>query len=196
MNLPNKLTVLRMIMIPFVLLFTVYPVLPGIWSRVTAAALFLLTSFTDMLDGQIARKYNLVTDFGKFLDPLADKLLVISTMLGILVLNREDMMFSYVFVWVVFVVFFRELAVTSLRMIASSKEGIVIAANMAGKLKTVSQMAGITLILLEPVFFKAGTFMGDSHLISYICSALICFTTIWSGIGYFKAYFPLLDPEK
>ncbi len=195
LNLPNKLTVLRMVLIPVYLVFTVCPILTDTASRIVGAVLFCLISLTDMLDGKIARKYNLITDFGKFLDPLADKLLVISAMLSILIVNRGDSLFCMIFVWAVFIVFLRELSVTSLRMIASSRENVVIAANFAGKLKTVSQMVGIVIILLEPVIIPQGLF-GGVPILSYIFTAVICITTIWSGIGYFKAYMPLLDPEK
>jgi CDP-diacylglycerol--glycerol-3-phosphate 3-phosphatidyltransferase len=101
-------------------------------ARLIALVLFAVTSLTDMLDGKIARKYNLITDFGKFLDPVADKLLVIGSYLAILVRYRDDDVFSMVMFWCLFVIFFRELAVTSLRMIVANK--VVIAADIFGKI--------------------------------------------------------------
>lgn len=207
MNLPNKLTCLRMIMIPFFLFFLVFPELLGFTaSRIIGAILFSLTALTDMLDGKIARKYGLVTDFGKFMDPLADKLMIFGAMFGILVLNREDPclfslaqntpaeIFNKVFVWCAFIIVFRELAVTSMRMVVSSAEGIVIAANIFGKLKTISQIIGVIVIMIEPIFIANGI---QTHLIaSYFMCAVMVFTTLFSGFSYFKAYWPHINSNK
>ena len=121
MNLPNKLTVLRMIMIPFFMAIIMFPVLGDFWSRIAAAIIFGLTALTDMLDGKIARKHNLVTNFGKFLDPVADKLMTIGGYIAILttLTAPEERVFFMIFAWATFIVILRELAVTSLRMIAS-----------------------------------------------------------------------------
>lgn len=204
MNLPNKLTCLRMIMIPFFLFFLIFPEICGFaLSRVIAAVLFALTAFTDMLDGKIARKYGLVTDFGKFMDPLADKLMVFGAMFGILVLNREDpalvnftvggmsaaVLFTKIFVWCAFIIVFRELAVTSMRMIVSNAEGIVIAANIFGKLKTVSQIIGIIVIIIEPMIW-------GGLIASYVMLAVMVITTLFSGFSYFKAYWPHINSNK
>lgn len=192
LNLPNKLTVLRMIMIPFCMAAIIYPIFPGdiIW-RLVAAALFGLTALTDMLDGKIARKYNLITDFGKFLDPLADKLLIIGTMLAILVRFLDDTLFCRIFVWAALIVILREIAVTSLRMIAANKSGTVIAAAWLGKVKTVTQMVCMLTILLE------GLLPFETYMIpSYITTAAMVVMTLWSGLNYFFIYLPLLDPEK
>ncbi|MBR2459953.1 MAG: CDP-diacylglycerol--glycerol-3-phosphate 3-phosphatidyltransferase [Clostridia bacterium] len=195
MNLPNKLTVLRVIMIPFFLFFLVFPGLVSdaegnyLLARILAAAIFGLASFTDMLDGKIARKYGLVTDFGKFMDPLADKLLVFGAMLGLLVMNREDELFCSVFVWAAFVIILRELAVTSMRMVVSSAEGIVIAANIWGKMKTVSQIVGIIIIILEPIVW-------DGYIGSFVMMGLMVVTTLFSGFSYFKAYWPYINSNK
>ena len=151
LNLPNRLTIARVILIPFFMIFLIFPILPEVWTRIVSAAIFILASITDMLDGMIARRFNLVTDFGKFLDPLADKLLVFGGMLGILAHNAADILFVRLFVWVIFVFMLRELAVTSLRLIAVNRSGKVIAANWLGKLKTVSQMLMMIALLLEPV---------------------------------------------
>lgn len=208
MNLPNKLTCLRMIMIPFFLFFLVFPdIFPTensfLISRIVAAVLFVLTAFTDMLDGKIARKYNLVTDFGKFMDPLADKLMVFGAMFGVLVLNREDPaligyevfgissaeLFTRIFVWCAFIIVFRELAVTSMRMVVSSAEGIVIAANIFGKVKTVSQIIGIVVIIIEPIIW-------GGLVASYVMLAIMVFSTLFSGFSYFKAYWPYINSNK
>lgn len=192
LNLPNKLTVLRMFLIPLCMAAIIYPIFPGdvIW-RLVAAAIFGATAFTDMLDGKIARKYNLITDFGKFLDPLADKLLIIGSMLAILVRFSDNVIFSRIYVWALIIVILREIAVTSLRMIASSKEGVVIAAGWLGKVKTVTQMVSVLAILLEGLLP-----FGDMLILSYATTAVMTIMTVWSGANYFKAYMPLLDPEK
>ena len=134
-NVPNILTVIRVILVPFFMLTVLLPGDENLW-RVIAAAFFMLISFTDMLDGKIARKYNLVTDFGKFLDPLADKFLVLGALLALLKKYSADL--GDLLVWVTLVVILRELAVTSLRLVAVNKSGKVIAASIWGKLKTVS----------------------------------------------------------
>ncbi len=192
LNLPNKLTVLRLILIPFCMAVIIYPVFEGdvIW-RLAAAALFGLTAFTDMLDGAIARRYHLITDFGKFLDPLADKLLIFGAMLAVMVRFADEKQFVSVFVWAVLIVILRETAVTSMRMIASQKQGIVIAAGILGKIKTVSQMICILTILLE------GLLPFDTFFIpSYFTTAVMTVMTVWSGWEYFRVYWPLLDPDK
>lgn len=192
LNLPNKLTVLRLILIPFCMAVIIYPIFAGdvIW-RLIAAALFGLTAFTDMLDGAIARKYNLITDFGKFLDPLADKLLIFGAMLAVMVRFADEKLFISVFVWAALVVILRETAVTSMRMIASQKQGIVIAAGILGKIKTVTQMICILTILLEGLL-PFNTYF----ILSYVTTAGMTVMTIWSGIEYFRVYWPLLNPEK
>ena len=193
-----------MIMIPFFLFFLVFPELCGFTaSRIIAAVLFALTAFTDMLDGKIARKYNLVTDFGKFMDPLADKLMVFGAMFGILILNREDgallnydvfgipsaELFTKIFVWCAFIIVFRELAVTSMRMIVSNTEGIVVAANIFGKIKTVSQIIGIVVIIIEPIIW-------GGLIASYVMLAVMVVSTLFSGFSYFKAYWPYINSNK
>lgn len=190
LNLPNKLTVLRMFMVPVCIFFISFDGMNETAARIIAAAIFLLTSLTDMLDGMIARKYNLVTDFGKFLDPVADKLLVIGALAASTVRYREDTVMLYVLMWAAFIVIAREIAVTSLRMIVSGAN-IVVPANMAGKIKTVSQMAAILFLMLEPVIFP-----WDTCYISYIMLGVMTLMTIISGVGYFKAYWPYLNPEK
>lgn len=193
MNIPNKLTVFRICMVPIFLVILALPLPMGDTAvRITAALLFALTSLTDMVDGKIARKYNLITDFGKLMDPLADKFLVFAALLGILV--RFDYL-RPVFVWAAAIVMFRELAVTSIRLVAAGQDGLVIAASWLGKVKTTTQMICIVVVLLEPVILPWKMFR-EYHLLSYITIAAMTVMTLWSGIDYIKKYWKYLDPEK
>lgn len=140
MNLPNKLTILRMIMIvPFVV-FMLAPV-GGAAGKWIALVLFVAASLTDLLDGKIARKYNLVTTFGKFMDPLADKLLVCSAMICLVQMGRIP-------AWIVIIIISREFIISGFRLVASDK-GVVIAASWWGKFKTTFQMVMIILMIAD-----------------------------------------------
>ena len=148
MNLPNKLTVLRVIMVPFFVVFMLIPNLGGVANKYIALALFCIASFTDFLDGYLARKNNLVTNFGKFMDPLADKLLVCSALICLSSLGKLA-------TWIVLVIIAREFIISGFRLVASDN-GIVIAASYWGKFKTVSHMAMIIMLILDfqnPVYF-------------------------------------------
>jgi len=191
MNLPNKLTVMRIILVPVCMFFIVITFIPDTWARIISAAVFILTALTDMLDGMIARKKNLITNFGKFLDPIADKLLIIGSLMAIGVRYREDLLFEIFLLCALFVIIAREIAVTSLRMIASSGGNVVIAANIWGKLKTVSQTVCVLVILLEPVIIP-----GYHNIASYVMLVLTTAMTVFSGITYFKAYKNFLNPEQ
>ena len=163
MNLPNKLTLLRIIMIlPFLLVL--YLDVPG--AAYIALAIFILASLTDMLDGKIARKHNLITDFGKFADPLADKMLVTAAMIWFVENGQMPG-------WALLIVILREFAVSGLRMVASDK-GRVIAAGWSGKVKTASTMVCIVIMFL-PI----------PAPLNWACIAVIVATTIWSGVEYF-----------
>ena len=140
MNLPNKLTVLRVIMVPFFVFFMLTDV-GGPANKWIALILFCVASLTDMLDGKIARKYNLVTNFGKFMDPLADKLLVCSAMICMIEMGKLP-------AWIVIVIIAREFIISGFRLVASDN-GIVIAASYWGKFKTVFQMAMIIVLIAE-----------------------------------------------
>lgn len=190
LNLPNKLTLIRMILVPVCMFIIMAEFIPELWARIIGTAVFILTSLTDMLDGKIARKYHLITDFGKFLDPVADKLLVIGTMLAVLVRVRTVPVFPIVLSIALFIVIFRELAVTSLRMIVNGN-GIVVAAGWLGKIKTVSQMVSIVCMLVEPLILPNG-----GMILSYITVSFMAFMTLWSGIDYFRQYWKYLDPRK
>ena len=139
MNLPNKLTILRVIMIPFFLVALLVDGIPaGKW---VALAIFIIASFTDMLDGKIARKYNLITNFGKFMDPLADKLLVSAALIALIPLGKIP-------AWIVIVIISREFIISGFRLIASDN-AVVIAASYWGKIKTVTQMVMIVLLIAD-----------------------------------------------
>ncbi|MBQ7679822.1 MAG: CDP-diacylglycerol--glycerol-3-phosphate 3-phosphatidyltransferase [Butyrivibrio sp.] len=140
MNLPNKLTVFRVILIPFFLIFLLVPV-TGSADKWIALAIFIIASLTDMLDGKIARKYNLITDFGKFMDPLADKLLVCSAMIALIELSRIP-------AWIVIIIIAREFVISGFRLIAADN-GRVIAASYWGKFKTTFQMIMVILMIAD-----------------------------------------------
>lgn len=200
MNLPNKLTVLRVIMVPvFLIVLTVEPLYTALGetpARLIALALFILASLTDLLDGKIARKYGLVTDFGKFMDPLADKLMVFGALLGVLYHSfavGASPLFCALFCWAAFTVMFRELAVTSMRLVIVGGSGTVIAAQWSGKVKTVTQMLCIMVCIAEPIFSWV---YGGVPYLSYLFMAAMTFMTLYSGIEYFIKYFPLIDAKK
>ena len=181
MNLPNKLTLLRIVLIP-VFMGVLYWGFPG--ADYVALAIFIAASLTDLLDGKIARKYNLVTDFGKFADPLADKMLVTAAMLWFVEAGRMP-------AWALLVVICREFAVSGLRMIASD-EGRVIAAGWSGKVKTAATMVCLTLMLLlgpeiawaasEPLTALP---LGWLRWMDPVCVWVIVLTTLYSGVEYF-----------
>lgn len=196
MNLPNKLSIVRCLLVPIFVASLLFMKDMPIIGCLVPAAIYGLTALTDMLDGKIARKYNLVTDFGKFIDPLADKFMVIGSMIALLawMLLRGETLQSLIFVWVVLIILLRELGVTSIRLVVAGKSGIVVAASLLGKIKTVSQMVGTVAIILEPMlYFEIFT---KHHLLSYICMAVMAFTTIFSGLDYLKAYMPHIDSNK
>ena len=141
MNLPNKLTTLRVIMIPFFVFFLLWQNGENYTFRMIALALFIIASLTDLLDGKIARKYNLVTNFGKFMDPLADKLLVCSALICLIELNALP-------AWMVIIIISREFIISGFRLIASDN-GVVIAASYWGKFKTTFQMVSVVLLILD-----------------------------------------------
>lgn len=145
MNLPNKLTVLR---IALAFIFIPFLFINGLAAKIAAFAIFMIASFTDLLDGYLAKKNNQVTDFGRLMDPVADKILILSAFLAFVEMGLVP-------AWMVLVIIFREAAVTGLRLLALSK-GRVISADSGGKHKTVSQVVVIGLILLLLIFREAG----------------------------------------
>ena len=199
MNLPNKLTVARIIMVPFFVVFLVNVTIPHHF--LIAGLIFALASFTDLLDGKIARKRNLVTNFGKFLDPLADKILVISALVCFVDLGLAEF-------WFVLIIIAREFMVTSIRLIAVNT-GEVIAANIWGKAKTVSQMVAIVGILIMQYLqelinlsvmpsFTVGQF-SSSTVFWFAGNVLVGISTLFtiiSGAIYLKQNWNLFKNSK
>ena len=165
MNLPNKLTMFRVVLIPVFIVVLMSELIAEPASRYIAVVIFCVASFTDYLDGHIARKYNLVTNFGKFMDPLADKLLVSAAMICMIELGMLP-------AWVVIIIISREFIITGFRLIAA-EGGLVIAASWWGKIKTVTQMAMIILMLL-----------GVNKVIGTILVVLATIFTVVSGVDY------------
>ena len=196
MNLPNKLTVLRMIMVPIFMAFMAIPEIFEVGAtfhvicNIVGVVLFIVASLTDMLDGKIARKYGLVTNFGKFMDPLADKLMVIGAML--MILYKSDYAAIHpLFIWATVAVIFRELAVTGIRLLAVQGDGKVIAANILGKIKTVLQIVCICTVIIEPLLYaipglSVPAFMTTYMPLSLLTTAAMIVITVWSGINYLK----------
>ena len=180
MNLPNKLTLFRVILIPFFVFFLLAPYFEG-YGNYIAVAIFIVASLTDMLDGKIARKYNLVTNFGKFMDPLADKLLVCSAMICLISTGQLA-------AWIVIIIIAREFIISGFRPIASDN-GIVIAASYWGKFKTTFQMLMVIVLILNipnQFFTVLGT------ILTYIALAL----TIISLIDYIAKNKGVLKEQK
>lgn len=190
MNLPNKLTLLRVFLVPVFAVFTLYPQIP--LNYIWAFLAFGTACLTDHYDGKIARERNLVTNFGRFLDPLADKLLVITALVCFLRLGFAN-------VWCVLIIIARELMVTSIRLLALEEGGRVIAANRWGKAKTVSQMAAVLMVLVahgvleimsSPVVPQVVLTGGDVMI--WIATVL----TVISGTVYVKENIGLIGAEK
>lgn len=180
MNLPNKLTIFRVILIPFFVFFLLAPYFPG-YGNYIAVGIFIVACITDFLDGKIARKYNLVTNFGKFMDPLADKLLVCSALICLIEL-------SLIPAWVVIIIIAREFIISGFRLVASDN-GVVIAASYWGKFKTVSQMIMVIVLMLQlpgDIFSVIGT------VLIYLSLAL----TVISLIDYIVKNKNVLKEQK
>ena len=165
MNLPNKLTIIRVCLIPFFVAALLFDHGNNYTMRIVANVLFIVASLTDLFDGKIARKYNLVTNFGKFMDPLADKLLVSSALICMIELGMLP-------AWIVIIIISREFIITGFRLIAV-ENGVVIAASWWGKIKTVMQMAMIIVVML-----------GINDLIGMVLIALATIFTVISGVDY------------
>lgn len=212
LNLPNKLTLTRMLMVP---VFIIVMVIPDLVAKLTgennqtleiimsalSAALFIGAAVTDALDGKIARRQHLITDFGKFLDPLADKFMVIGAMLMILFCGRYAGI-RPVFFWAVLIVIFREFAVTAIRLVAVSSGGVVIAANILGKIKTVTQIVCVSSVIIEPLlssipFVKELIPFWNQYLpITYLSTLVMTVFTVWSGINYIAGAWNIINPNK
>ncbi|EJN55359.1 CDP-diacylglycerol--glycerol-3-phosphate 3-phosphatidyltransferase [Loigolactobacillus coryniformis] len=183
MNVPNRLTIVRIFMIPLFMLVVLVPwswgsanvagtVIP--WTQIIGTIIFAVASITDFIDGKIARSQHLVTNFGKFADPLADKMLVMTAFIILVGMGKAP-------AWVIAIIVCRELAITGLRLLlAESNEHVVLAAALPGKIKTTTQMFAIIFLFLNNVFFNNLHFPMALTLL-YVC----LFFTIYSGVDYF-----------
>ena len=191
MNLPNKLTVMRVVMVPFFVAFILIGAIP--YNYLWALLVFAAASITHMLDGKIARKYNLITNFGKFLDPLADKILVASALICFVQLG-------WCSAWVTALILAREFVVSGVRLVAaSSDKKVVIAAGMLGKMKTAMTMVAICVIIFMWILVQFGAITPEgfpiqliSDILMYIAAAL----TVASGVQYLYDYREFIDPTK
>lgn len=214
-NVPNILSLIRMVLVPVCIAAVLYA---GRWfagvandtARVWLVCLvptliFILTSLTDMLDGKIARKYGLITDFGKFIDPLADKFMVFGLLIAILATDSVYYtVIRPVFVWVAAVVILRELGVTSLRLVVASR-GVVVPASWWGKIKTVTQICALVVILMEPALTHhlatAATATSfniwyNGHLAAALALGAMTLTTVGSGLDYLRHLWPYVAGKK
>lgn len=190
MNLPNRITLSRIFLIPVFIVVFFLDVIPHGYNYIAAAAVFAVASFTDFLDGHIARKRGLVTNLGKFLDPIADKVLVSTALILMLVRGAEIFQVLWAQDWVliaagccVAVILARELIVSGFRMVAASA-GLVLAADKIGKFKTVFQDIAILFLLVGAVSFGAATAGDVLNGIGLAALAVAAILTIWSGISY------------
>lgn len=192
MNLPNKLTLLRTILVPFFLLFLFWEQIP--FNFTIALLIFAVASVTDALDGYIARKNNLVTSFGKFLDPLADKVLVVSALAAFVELD----VFGSV---PLIIIVAREFMVSGLRLVTADK-GVVVAAGFWGKLKTAFTMVAIVVILVYLIIFGdfnfdiSQTFQNAADIVIDVLVWVSVALTVISGIVYLKGYWSYIDTDK
>jgi len=189
MNLPNRLTLLRVILVPIFMVFELLPVTNYHYIHyLIALVIFIAASLTDLFDGKIARRNNLITDFGKLMDPLADKVLVIAALVGFVQLGFGD-------AWVVVIIIVRELLVTSLRLMAASK-GSVEAANIWGKMKTVSQMTAVIIVLFINGLPLPSALYNVRFVTGYVFLWIAAAFTVMSGIQYVFAYRGYIDTKK
>lgn len=183
MNLPNKLTMFRVILIPFFVFFLLAPYFEG-YGNYIAVGIFIVASLTDLFDGRIARKYNLVTNFGKFMDPLADKLLVCSAM--ICLIDKEELAS-----WIVIIIIAREFIISGFRLIASDN-GVVIAASYWGKFKTTFQMLMVIVLLLDITLSKFAWL----HILGIILTYVALILTVVSLVDYIAKNRDVLKEQK
>ena len=191
MNLPNKLSILRIILIPVTLVFmlpiSIYGFEPAGWNNfignygmLIAAFIFIIASLTDMADGKIARKYNLITNLGKFLDSLADKMLIIGVLIAFVGLGRIS-------AWLLMIIVLREFMVTGIRMLASEK-GVVMAAKMIGKVKTTTQMIAVIYLMFEPTIMKifniSSSKINPVTIVGDVLFGICVIMTVVSGLDY------------
>ena len=195
MNTPNKLTLIRMIVVPFFLLALV---LKFQHAMLVALVLFIAASLTDYFDGMLARKHGLVTNFGKFLDPLADKMLTTSALLGFMIMDSSVLPGA---MWITFITLFREFVVFGIRLAAVSDGGKVVAANIWGKAKTVSQMIGIITVIFVQWLHIDTVLLTDLayeilRLVGVCAMWISAILTIVSGVIYVIDNAKFIDPKK
>lgn len=178
MNLPNKLTVLRVVLIPFFVVFMLVDIL-GAYDKWIALAIFIVASLTDLLDGKIARKYNLVTNFGKFMDPLADKMLVCSALICLTALDKLP-------AWITIVIICRDFVISGFRLVAADN-GVVIAASYWGKYKTTFQMIMVCLLIAD---------LAPLTLVTTIVTWIAVILTIVSLVDYLVKNRSVLMEDK
>ena len=213
MNLPNRLSLMRLCLVPVILLVgmltpkysTVAPSLGFYISSIVCATLFIVAAVTDMLDGKIARRDGLITDFGKFIDPIADKFMVIG---ALFVLLYKFQNLELLMIISLIIIVFRELAITSIRLVASNSSNVVLAAQILGKIKTVTQIVAISTAFLEPVVQWITKLITEAIVrhpvawrydilpLTWISVIFSLVMTLWSGISYIKSYWKYLDTEK
>lgn len=199
MNLPNKLTIFRIILVPIMVIIPFFHIPGDLWgvpiSMWLMNLIFVIASITDKLDGTIARARNQVTTFGKFLDPIADKILVLAAMMLLVEMNKLP-------AWIPIIILFREFVVSGYRLIAVEKGGKVVAASIWGKLKTVTQMIAIILAFIDTSYYGAifnGGLTGYQYWINFAVTIMmtICvIATIFSGYDYIKNGKDLFKEEK
>ncbi len=190
MNLPNKLTIIRIVMVPlFMVSMMIAKHVDGIVLKnvllLVSAVLFGGAAITDFVDGKIARSQNLVTNFGKFMDPLADKFMVIGALIAAAYVYDNLRLAMLI---TIAITVFRELAVSGVRLVAVNADNVVIAAAMPGKIKTFSQCIFMELVILEPMLLGKIEFFAKFTPLTYACMAVMVFFTIYSGAQYLKAY--------
>lgn len=184
MNLPNKLTLLRVLLIPVFVLFMLWQF--SKYNILISLAVFAAASLTDLLDGQIARKYHLITNFGKFLDPLADKALVMAALVGFIELGWCSSV-------PVMIILFREFMVSALRLVVKSGDGVVVPAGWFGKIKTAFTMIAIAAVLALRGFEALGLAIPAVYLVSEVLVWISAVLTAGSGLQYLKAYWKVID---
>ncbi len=209
MNTPNKLSLARVVLTPLFTLFLVYPVFGGthvghMICTLVAAAVFGAAALTDYFDGKIARRDNIITKFGIFIDPLADKFMIFCAMIGIYAssyVGDGAVAFKNFYLWCGLIIIFRELAVTTMRLVVAGESGIVVPANIWGKVKTVSQIVATLVTLAESLLDDIlllvgieGGFLGGGMYFSIVAVCVAAISSVLSGLTYLKSYWDAIKP--
>ncbi len=193
LNVPNVLTILRVVLVPVFIVFALYKIVAEPWNYIALAAIFAITALTDMFDGKIARKYNLITNFGKFMDALADKFMIYSAYIALAIFYFEkEPLVSRLLIWLTAVIVLRDLVINGIRMLAASSNGTVIAAQFSGKAKTMTQSLCVVVMLAESFLAHYIEFF-ELNIFTYIGLAATLAATIWSGIDYIHSYSKFID---